>query len=71
MGFGDLFGSLGMWSSMYSYVDDQDEFDMESFMTWLHASDVERERMELTMTEEGKLAFREKAKKLGFFNDEE
>ena len=71
MGFGDLFGSLGMWSSMYSYVDDQDEFDMESFMTWLHASDVERERMELTMTEEGKIAFREKAKKLGFFNDEE
>ena len=71
MGFGDLFGSLGMWSSMYSYIDDQDEFDMESFMTWLHASDVERERMELTMTEEGKIAFREKAKKLGFFNDEE
>lgn len=71
MGFGDLLGSLGMWSSMYSYLDDQDEFDTESFMAWLHASDVERERMELTMTEEGKIAFREKAKKLGFFNDEE
>ncbi len=67
MGFGDLFGSLGMWSGMYSYSDDYDDFDMESFMKWLHADDVERERIELTMTEEGKIAFREKEKSLGFF----
>ena len=71
MGFGDLLGALGMWSSMYSYSADYDEaIDMETFMEWLHADDSERERMELTMTEEGKIAFRKKAKKLGFFNED-
>lgn len=63
MGFGDL---LGMWSA-YSYSGEYDEFDMESFMRWLTADDVERERIELTMTDEGKIAFREKEKSLGFF----
>lgn len=63
MGFGDL---LGMWSA-YSYLGEYDEFDMESFMRWLTADDVERERIELTMTDEGKIAFREKEKSLGFF----
>lgn len=64
MGFGDL---LGTWlNSTYSYFDN-DEFDMESFILWLEADDVTREKMELKMTEEGKIAFREKEKSLGFF----
>lgn len=69
MGFSELFGSLGMWLSKYSYSEEYDEVDMESFMEWLHVDETERGRMELTMTEEGKIAFRKKAKKLGFFND--
>lgn len=64
MGFGNL---LGTWlNSAYSYSDN-DEFDMESFILWLEADDVTREKMELKMTEEGKIAFREKEKSLGFF----
>ena len=69
MRFSGLFGSLGMVSSMYSYSEGYDEVDLESFMQWLYADDAEREKMELTMTEEGKIAFRKKAKKLGFFNN--
>ena len=62
---GPLSQLLGMWSD-YSYFDN-DEFDMPSFLLWLEADDVTRERMEMTMTEEGKISFREKEKSLGFF----
>ena len=66
MRFGDM---LGMWSD-YSYVDDSFEpIDFDLFIKWLHGDNVERERIELTLTDEGKIAFREKEKSLGFFKD--
>lgn len=64
MRFSDLFSSFGMFSY---YLPEDETFDMDSFMDWIHASDAEREKMELSMTEEGKIAFREKAYELGFF----
>ena len=65
MGFGDLFGN--MWS--YDYEPEEPGIDMESFMKWLNATDAERSKMELSMTEEGIIAFKKKEYELGFFKD--
>ncbi len=55
MGLRDIYSLLGLFGGDYSlYSVEEEPFDMESFAEWLHASDVERARMELTMTEEGK-----------------
>ena len=71
MGLRDIYSLFGLIGGDYSmYMPDDEGIDYSSFEEWLHASEVERARMELTMTEEGRLAFREKARKLGFFNAE-
>lgn len=64
----DLFGLFGSMSSYYYTSEYDDVIDSDSFMKWLMADDYTREQMELTMSEEGKIAFKEREKKLGFFN---
>lgn len=64
-----LFDSLDIFSqySTFNFETDEVGIDLKSFWKWLEADEEERSRMEMTMDEKGKLAFREKAYELGFF----